>query len=56
MAECKDAVVLVLTELGDSDDEKPPLGKTREWIKRKREKGYFFITAQDARTVKLRTK
>ena len=35
------AVVMVLTELVDSDDEKPLRGKKREWIKRRRESGYF---------------
>ena len=38
----KDAVVMVLTELVDSDDEKPRWGKTRERIKRGRESGYFL--------------
>ena len=41
MAACKGAVVMVLTELVDSDDEKPRRGKTTECIKRKRESGYF---------------
>ena len=35
------ATVLLLCELMDSDDEKPRRGKTREWVKRRREKGYF---------------
>ena len=35
------ATLVVLSELIDSDDEKPRRGKTREWIKRRREKGYF---------------
>ena len=29
------ALVLVLNELMDSDDEKPTRGKTREWVKRR---------------------
>ena len=41
MAACKGAVVMVLTELVDSDDEKPRRGKTTECIKRRRESGYF---------------
>ena len=41
MAACKGAVVMVLTELVHSDDEKPRRGKTTECIKRRRESGYF---------------
>ena len=41
MAAYKGAVVMVLIELVDSDDEKPRRWKTREWIKRRRESGYF---------------
>ena len=41
MAACKGALVMVLTELVDSDDEKPRRGKTTECIKRRRESGYF---------------
>ena len=41
MTAYKGAVVMVLTELVHSDSEKPRLGKTREWIKRRRESGYF---------------
>ena len=37
----KGAVVVVLTELVDSNEEKPRRRKTREWIKKKRESGYF---------------
>ena len=37
----KGAVVIVLTKFVDSDDEKPRRGKTIEWIKRRRESGYF---------------
>ena len=36
----KDAVVILLKELADSDDEKPRWGKIRERIKRRRESGY----------------
>ena len=35
------AALVVLNELMDSDDEKPRRGKTRSWIKRREEKGYF---------------
>ena len=35
------AAVVVLSELLDSDDEKPVRGKTREWVKRRNEKGYY---------------
>ena len=38
---CKSAAAMVLTELVDSDDKKPRLGKTREWIKKRRETGYL---------------
>ena len=41
MAACKSAAVMVLTELVDSNDGKPRRGKTREWIKRRRETGYL---------------
>ena len=41
MAEADLAMLVVLSELKDSDDEKPRRGKTRPWIKRRREKGYF---------------
>ena len=34
------ALVLVLNELMDSDDEKPTPGKTREWVKRRVQSGY----------------
>ena len=37
------AAVIVLSELLDSDDEKPVRGKTREWVKRRNEKGYYNI-------------
>ena len=35
------ATLVLLNELMDSDDEKPHRGKTRSWIKRKRDRGYF---------------
>ena len=35
------ALVLVLNELMDSDDEKPTRGKAREWVKRREQSGYF---------------
>ena len=41
MAACKSAAVMVLTELVDSNDRKPRRGKTREWIKRRRETDYL---------------
>ena len=34
-------MLVVLNELVASDDEKPRRGKTRNWIKRRKEKGYF---------------
>ena len=42
MAEKTSAVlVLVLNELMDSDDEKPTRGKTRVWVNRREQSGYF---------------
>ena len=35
------ALVLVLNELMDSDNEKPTREKTREWVKRREQSGYF---------------
>ena len=35
------ATVFLLTELVDSDDENPHRGKTRNWIRRRRDRGYF---------------
>ena len=32
--------VLLLNELIESDDENPKRGKTREWIRRRKENGY----------------
>ena len=34
-------LVSVLNELMDSYDEKPTSGKTREWVKRREQSGYF---------------
>ena len=47
MAANKCAIVIVLAELVDSDDEKPRRGKTREWIKRRRERGYHHNIFQE---------
>jgi len=41
MAAADLAFSVVLSELMDSDDEKPRCGKTRDWIERREEKGYF---------------
>ena len=38
---------VVLAELMDSDDEKPPLGKIRSWIKRRSVCGYFNNTIRE---------
>ena len=35
------AQVIILNELMDSDDEKPHRGKTRRWVKRRSDRGYF---------------
>ena len=35
------ALVLVLNKLMDPDDKKPTCGKTREWVKRREQSGYF---------------
>ena len=35
------ATLVLLNELVDSDDEKPTRGRTRDWVKRRKEKGYF---------------
>ena len=40
------ATLVVLCELLDSDDEKPTRGKTKNWIKRREQKGYFRNIAQ----------
>ena len=49
MAAYKGAVVMVLTKLVDSDDEKPCWAKAKEWIKKRRESGYFQNTVQELR-------
>ena len=41
------ATVVLLSELVDSDDEKPRRGKTRQWLKRRKEKGYFTNIIQE---------
>ena len=41
------AAVIVLNELVDLDDEKPTRGKTRKWIRRKKERGYFTNIIQE---------
>ena len=41
MVAYKSAVVMVVTELVNSDDEKDRWEKPREWIKRRSENGYF---------------
>ena len=33
--------VVILSELADSDDEKPTRGPTRSWIKKRKENGFF---------------
>ena len=35
-------IFVVLSELMDSDDEKPTRGKTRSWIKQRNINGYFL--------------
>ena len=35
------AQVIILNELMDSDDEKPFREKTRQWVKRRNDQGYF---------------
>ena len=42
-------MVVVLNELVDSDDEKPTRGKTRNWVKRREEKGYFSTIIKEIR-------
>ena len=41
MASKEVAMVFILSELADSDDEKPTRGPTRSWIKRRKENGFF---------------
>ena len=43
------ATLLLLNELLDSDDEKPTRGPTRDWVKRRREKGYFNNIVKELR-------
>ena len=49
MAVYKVAAGMVLTELVNSDDKKTRRGKTREWIKRRRESGYFQNIFQESK-------
>ena len=49
MAVYKVAAVMVLTELVNSDGKKTRRGKTREWIKRRRESGYFQNIFQESK-------
>ena len=41
MAAKEVAMVITLSELADSDDEKPTRGATRSWIKRRKQNGFF---------------
>ena len=41
MAAKEVAMVVILSELADSDDEKPTRGPTRSWIKRRKENDFF---------------
>ena len=41
MAAKEVAMVVILSELADSDDEKPTRGPTRSWIKRRKDNGFF---------------
>ena len=44
----KDLVsVIILNELMDSDDGKATRGKTRKWIRRRKERGYFTNIIQE---------
>ena len=43
------ATLLLLNELLGSDDEKPTRGPTRDWVKRRREKGYFNNIVKELR-------
>ena len=43
------ATLLLLNELLDSDDEKRTRGSTRDWVKRRREKGYFNNIVKELR-------
>ena len=43
MAEAEDiATMMILSELVDSEDEKPKRGRTRKWVKRRKESGAFI--------------
>ena len=42
-------LVVLLPELMDSDDKKSHRGKTREWMKRRNERGYFNNNTKDLR-------
>ena len=43
----KGGVVMILTGLINSDNQKPRRWKTKEWIKRRRESGYFQSIFQE---------
>ena len=43
------ATLVLLNELMNSDDEKPTRGKTRDWVKRRRDKGYFTNIIKELR-------
>ena len=43
------ATLVLLSELVDSDDEKPTRGPTRDWVKRRQNKGYFNNIIQELR-------
>ena len=43
------AQVIILNELMDSDDEKPHRGKTRRWVKRRSDWGYFNNVIKELR-------
>ena len=49
MVAYKGEIMMVLTELVHSDDEKPRWAKTKEWIKKRRESGYFQSIVQELR-------
>ena len=41
------AAAIILNKLVDSDDGKPTRGKTRKWIRRRKERGYFTNIIQE---------
>ena len=43
------AALVALNELIDSDDQKQTRGSTREWVKRRNEKGYFNNIVKELR-------